>query len=209
MFSKKIYYLFLSFFTLTIAALLLFHWISQFESEKDWIKVVVTNRNITEAIQISEQDITLKSFPKTLLNNEVFYESKTLLGLTLTKSIPKGAIIYQRDVFENIDPDSLSLKLSKDKKAFTFDENWLASKTLAKTNDKTDIIIAKENVDLNQNDFIIKNAKIINISETKNANKLITLELTDQEIRTLMYAKVNDFSIQLLIRTDAPLEHLF
>jgi Flp pilus assembly protein CpaB len=197
--KKKRIYIAFSICTFIIAALVLIHWTKKFENEKKWIDIIVANREINEIKTLEEIDLQIKAYPKTLINDEVFIKKEDLIGLTLSRSMPKGAIIYKRDVLKEIGPDSISLSLKKDKKAFSIDDDWLAAKTLAKAKDRVDIIIANKKTDLGENDFIIRNAEIINVTDISGGTKSITLALSDAEIRLLMYAKVNEFAIQFAI----------
>ncbi|KKP36697.1 MAG: hypothetical protein UR28_C0039G0008 [Candidatus Peregrinibacteria bacterium GW2011_GWF2_33_10] len=197
--KKKRLYIIFSICTLLIAALLLINWTKKFENEKRWIDVVVTSRDINEIKIVEDIDLQMQAYPKILINDEIFTKKEDLIGLTLTRNLPKGAIIYKRDVLQSISSDSISLLLPQDKKAFSIDDSWLAAKTFVKVKDHVDIVIGNEKTNLGENDFIIRNAEIINVTDISGGSKSITLALTDAEIRLIMYAKVNEFSMQFAI----------
>src|SRR3989339_886334 len=124
--KKKRLYIIFSICTLLIAALLLINWTKKFENEKRWIDVVVTSRDINEIKIVEDIDLQMQAYPKILINDEIFTKKEDLIGLTLTRNLPKGAIIYKRDVLQSISSDSISLLLPQDKKAFSIDDSWLA-----------------------------------------------------------------------------------
>lgn len=197
--KKKRNYLILSFLCLIISILFLYHWTRQFEDQSQWLEVLVASRNLKANTILSEDDLSMVLVPSILINDEVYLKAEGLIGELINRSVPKGAILYSRDILEELDVDSLASQIQSDRKAFVISEDWLEANTIVKKNDRVDIVIAKRGVDLSENDFIIRQAKVIEVSGSKLGAKNISLELNDDEIRLLMYAKANDFLIQLVL----------
>ncbi len=199
MLPAKRNFLILSFLTFIMAVIALFYWTSKFERKNEWIELIVANREIKSGQILTDEDLNKVFVPSFFENSQIFKDKDDLLGKIVLYGIPKNAIFYESYFFDTIDSNSLALKLNSDKKAFAINEKLLISSTGTKIKDYVDIAIAKEKISFQDDGFIIRNAQIIDISESKNSNRNIILALNDQEISALMYAIANDFLIQLTI----------
>lgn len=192
-------YLILSIISLIITGFILFNFLNKFEDDKSYKQIIVSSRNISDPKIIEEIDLQFKLVPMLLANENVFYEKEDLIGQNLIKPLAKGTVIYRTDIFSELDPASLAPSISQDRKAFVIDEDWLDSSIEAKVNDYVDIVIAKKNIDFHENAFLIKSAKVVKISQNQNGSKSIVIELSDPEIISLVYARANEFKINLII----------
>lgn len=196
---QKRLYIILSILSLVITGMLLFNFLSQFESEKNYKEIIVSSRNISDAKILEETDLEFKKVPSIVTNENVFYKKEDLIGQNLSKPLAKNTIIYKTDIFSILDPESVAAIISKDKKAFVIDEDWLDGSLLAKKNDYVDITIGKKNVNLDENTFLIRNAKVLKIAQNQNGGKSLIIELTEPEIIALSYARSNDLKINIVI----------
>ena len=172
------------------------------KAEAALIHVVVSAESIQKGNELKESDLSINTFAASQLPDSYVTEVEDIVGMYAVQEIPGNSIITDAHIKKIVHSDSLALKLENGQVAFTINGNWLES-TLPKLTigDTVSVLVSNPDASIEDTVYIIKQAEVIDVNrDIKSASSsFVTLEITEEDSRNLLYAKSHKllFSIAL------------
>ncbi|MDP4008601.1 MAG: hypothetical protein Q8P68_05425 [Candidatus Peregrinibacteria bacterium] len=191
---------------LLITLVIFFIWLiihnAKTEYNAELISVIVSNNELAKASQIIDSNLATDEFTRDQLPSDYYTNKDELIGLYAIQTIPGHAIITPEDVKRFIKADSMAIELNENEVAFTIDGKWLESKLpqLIK-GDRLSVLVSNPKRGIDDTVFIVESVEVIDFvrDERNSSSNYITIKVTSDESRNLLYAKSQSLAITIVL----------
>lgn len=165
--------------------------------------VFVTNTHLSSSHVITESDIRIAEIPFAYLPENIVTSKEDIIGQYLRHDLSAGEIITNHALKNIVSENALVAQLEENKIALSITEEWFASPfpKLEKNNAVT-IMSAHEDRGFESTHPIVSHITVLDIDQNKGAraNTQLTLAVTQEEARQLLFAHTEKRKLILLLQ---------